>query len=102
MIKISWLISFFSFLFIIFSFFLIFFLFNYLLFILGSHHSASCYLKEENEITADQPWCVRVLNSNEIIRKAVYNWSKDQKLTITEQVNLYLSILLFHIIISYY
>ncbi|VDN60242.1 unnamed protein product [Dracunculus medinensis] len=52
----------------------------------GSHHSASCYLKEENEITADQPWCVRVLNSNEIIRKAVYNWSKDQKLTITEQL----------------
>ncbi|VDK53338.1 unnamed protein product [Anisakis simplex] len=52
----------------------------------GSHHSASFNLKEDSEITIDQPWCVRVLTPNEMIRKAVYNWSKDQSLSIKDQL----------------
>uniref|UniRef100_A0A915ARK9 Phosphatidylinositol-specific phospholipase C X domain-containing protein n=1 Tax=Parascaris univalens TaxID=6257 RepID=A0A915ARK9_PARUN len=52
----------------------------------GSHHSASYNLKEDSEITPDQPWCVRVLTPNDMIRKAVHNWSKDQSLSIKQQL----------------
>ncbi|VDK29394.1 unnamed protein product [Gongylonema pulchrum] len=52
----------------------------------GSHLSGSCSLKEDGEITPDQAWCVRVLNSNDMIRKAVYNWSRVQVLSIKQQL----------------
>ncbi|VDN04694.1 unnamed protein product [Thelazia callipaeda] len=52
----------------------------------GSHLSGTCSLKEDGEITPDQAWCVRVLNSNDMIRKAVYNWSKVQTMSIREQL----------------
>ncbi|VDD87408.1 unnamed protein product [Enterobius vermicularis] len=52
----------------------------------GSHHSGTCELNEESEITMDQPWCVRALTSNDTVRKAVYNWSKDQSLNILQQL----------------
>uniref|UniRef100_A0A914RL96 Phosphatidylinositol-specific phospholipase C X domain-containing protein n=1 Tax=Parascaris equorum TaxID=6256 RepID=A0A914RL96_PAREQ len=50
------------------------------------HLSASYNLKEDSEITPDQPWCVRVLTPNDMIRKAVHNWSKDQSLSIKQQL----------------
>lgn len=52
----------------------------------GSHHSGTYNLKEDSEITPDQPWCVRALNPNDMIRRAVYNWSKDQSLNIRQQL----------------
>ncbi|VDK74715.1 unnamed protein product [Onchocerca ochengi] len=52
----------------------------------GSHLSGTCNLKEDSEITPDQTWCVRVLDSNDMIRKAVYNWSKVQTLSIKQQL----------------
>uniref|UniRef100_A0A0R3RSH1 PLCXc domain-containing protein n=1 Tax=Elaeophora elaphi TaxID=1147741 RepID=A0A0R3RSH1_9BILA len=52
----------------------------------GSHLSGTCSLKEDSEITPDQAWCVRVLDSNDMIRKAVYNWSKVQTLSIKQQL----------------
>lgn len=52
----------------------------------GSHLSGTCSLKEDSEITPDQTWCVRVLDSNDMIRKAVYNWSKVQTMSIKQQV----------------
>lgn len=53
----------------------------------GSHLSGTCSLKEDSEITPDQTWCVRVLDSNDMIRKAVYNWSKVQTMSIKQQVS---------------
>nr|CRZ23625.1 Bm9338 [Brugia malayi] len=52
----------------------------------GSHLSGTCNLKEDSEITPDQTWCVRVLDSNDMIRKAVYNWSKVQTISIKQQL----------------
>ncbi|EFO14182.2 phosphatidylinositol-specific phospholipase C [Loa loa] len=52
----------------------------------GSHLSGTCSLKEDSEITPDQTWCVRVLDSNDMIRKAVYNWSKVQTMSIKQQL----------------
>ncbi|KAM3724367.1 PI-PLC X domain-containing protein [Dirofilaria immitis] len=52
----------------------------------GSHLSGTCNLKEDSEITPDQTWCVRVLDSNDMIRRAVYNWSKVQTMSITQQL----------------
>uniref|UniRef100_A0A1I8ESN4 PLCXc domain-containing protein n=1 Tax=Wuchereria bancrofti TaxID=6293 RepID=A0A1I8ESN4_WUCBA len=52
----------------------------------GSHLSGTCNLKEDSEITPDQTWCVRVLDSNDMIRKAVYNWSRVQTISIKQQL----------------
>jgi hypothetical protein len=56
----------------------------------GSHNSATSSLIQQEPIAADQPAYVRALSGQDMVHRAIYNWSRDQSLTLTQQAYLYL------------
>ena len=54
----------------------------------GSHNSTTAYLDKDRPIASDQPKFLQAFSSQSLIRAAVYNWSKDQCLTLSAQLQL--------------